>query len=397
MSNSFLPYGRHQIDDDDIEAVVDVLKNGALTCGPKVDAFEQAFAEKIGAKHAVVCSNGTTALHLAVLVAGVAGKVVVPSVTFLSTANVVRMAGADVVFADVCPATGLMTAASLKAALAKSDGNVSAVMPVHLNGQCAEMKEIAAIAKAAGAAVITDCCHALGAEYTGETGGRPGDGQYEDIGCFSLHPVKSIAMGEGGVVTTNNDTFARELRLLRGHGMVREPEEWADSAAGFDADNGDANPWYYEMQALGYNYRATDMQCALGLSQLRKLDRFIARRREIAGLYDKLLGTHSNMVVPIERTNLASSAWHLYPVLIDFARVGKSRAAVMKALAEIGVGTQVHYIPVSDQPYYRNLYGKQDLPGASDYYGKVLSLPIFPAMSDEDVHKVVDALVKVLR
>lgn len=395
MSNSFLPYGRHQIDEDDIAAVVDVLRHGALTCGPKVGEFEAAFAGTIGAAEAIVCSNGTTALHLAAIAAGIGpgDKVVVPAVTFLSTANVVRMCGADVVFADVDADTGLLTADTFEDAIKRAGGAVKAVMPVHLNGQCVDMPVVKAVADRVGAKIITDCCHALGARYHG--GGRPGDGQYEDFACFSLHPVKSIAMGEGGFVTTNDVALARRIRQLRGHDMERDSERWQIAEQGFDSE-GNANPWYYEMAELAYNYRATDMQCALGLSQLRKLEGFVARRAQIAELYDAAFQSFSNTLKPVTRTSLAASAWHLYPALIDFAAVGKERGQVMRELQARGVGTQVHYLPVPWQPYYRDLYGVSELPGAARYYGRVLSLPIFPAMSDEDVARVVAALKEVL-
>lgn len=393
MSDEFLPYGRHQIDEDDITAVVDVLRQGVLTGGPKVEEFEEAFAQAVAAKHAVVCSNGTTALHLAVIAAelGPGDQVVVPAVTFLSTANAVRMVGADVIFADVCPNTGLLTEETLSRALSRCT-NAVAVMPVHLNGQCVEMPELDDIIRKHSLKVITDCCHALGARYA--SGGHPGDGQYEDFGCFSLHPVKSIAMGEGGVVTTADASVAKRLRHLRGHDMRRNPADWK-MPTGF-AEDGRPNPWYYEMHELAYNYRASDMQCALGLSQLGKLKGFVRRRAEIADHYDAALTGLSNSLKPVQRTSLAASAWHLYPVLIDFEAVGLSRAELMRKLHEHGVGTQVHYVPVPWQPYYRELCGEPDFPGAQRYYEAVLSLPIFPGMSNGDVARVVAALKETL-
>jgi len=399
MAETFLPYGRHQIDDDDIAAVVDVLKHGALTCGPKVDAFEAAFSAQVGAPESIVCSNGTTALHLAMmgLDIGPGDAVIVPTVTFLSTANAARMAGADVVFADVCPDTGLLIPDTLEDAFLRSRKPIKAVLPVHLNGQCGDIQSISAICREREVAVVTDCCHALGATYKPPLVGSPGNGQLEDMACFSLHPVKSIAMGEGGVVTTSDTQLAARLRILRSQGMMRDPADWQQADLAFAPSSGDANPWYYEMQELGYNYRATDLQCALGLSQLGKLDGFVARRREIASLYDRQIDARLNSAVPIPRTQAAESAWHLYPVLIDYKGLGKDRAAVMAELAALGVGTQVHYIPVSSQPYYERLYGKQRFAGAERYYERVLSLPIFPAMSDDDVTRVVDCLGKVLR
>ncbi|MBV1900120.1 MAG: UDP-4-amino-4,6-dideoxy-N-acetyl-beta-L-altrosamine transaminase [Kordiimonadaceae bacterium] len=395
MSDDFLPYGRHSLDEDDIAAVVEVLRHGALTCGPQVEKLEKAFAASIGCKHAIVTSNGTTALHLAVLAAGIGpgDTVVVPTVTFLSTANVVHMAGGTVQFADVCPETGVLTAEAFASALTKCTGPVKAVMPVHLTGQACDMAGISKIAAANNISIISDCCHALGADYHG--GGAPGDGQHEIMGCFSLHPVKSIAMGEGGVVTTNDAALAETLYRLRSHDMHKDPAQFARHDLAFDAE-GQANPWYYEMQELGYNYRATDFQCALANSQLKKLPVFVERRRYLAGVYDQLLTGHSNLLRPNVRLPDSLSAWHLYAVQIDFKALGKSRAGVMKALAEKGIGTQVHYIPVHEQPYYQKAYGKQNLPGADKYYQETLSLPLFPAMDDSDPARVVRLLTEIL-
>lgn len=395
MADDFLPYGSHTIDQADIDAVVDVLENGPLTCGPKIAEFEKAFAAYIGVKEAVVCSNGTAALHLAAMAAGLKeGDIaVVPSITFLATANAIRMTGAEVCFADVNPDSGLMTLENFKTAVARSIRKPAAVLPVHMNGQASEMAEIAEFARANDIKIIADCCHALGADYV--AGGKPGDGQFEDFGTFSLHPVKSIAMGEGGVVTTPDATTAKRMRMLRGHAMEKSPDEWKNLDDGIAGD-GNANPWYYEMQMLAYNYRATDIQCALGLSQLRKLPAFITKRRQVAEWYDKYLAGFSNQLKPVDRSLDCLSAWHLYAVQIDFDAVGKDRASVMKELANSNVGTQVHYVPVSKQPYYTARYGQQNLPGAETYYQRALSLPIFPAMEEADVKRVAKALRRAL-
>ncbi|UTW57618.1 UDP-4-amino-4,6-dideoxy-N-acetyl-beta-L-altrosamine transaminase [Kordiimonas sp. SCSIO 12603] len=395
MAANFLPYGRHTIEEDDIEAVVDVMRNGLLTAGPKAAEFEKAFASHIGVKEAVVVSNGTTALHLAVIVAGIGpgDVVVVPAITFLSTANVVEMVGAQVAFADVNPETGLMTLDNFKDAIADANGSVKAVMPVHLTGHSEQMAEINTYAKKLGIKVITDCCHALGAEYIG--GGKPGDGQFEDFGCYSLHPVKSIAMGEGGVVTTNDPEAAEKMRLMRSHDMHRNEESFLHDEMAMDT-SGQANPWYYEMHQLGYNYRATDMQCALGLSQLKKLDSFVGKRRKLALCYDDALKPLGNLIKSNRKSGDCLSAWHLYAVQIDFEAVGVSRATMMKKLSGMGIGTQVHYIPVSSQPYYRKKYGVQNLPGGEEYYSKSLSLPLFPQMEEADIKRVVEALNEVL-
>ena len=412
MSDAFLPYGQHYIDEEDIAAVADLMRSGAmLTSGPEAAKLEDDLTQEIGAAHAVVCSNGTTALHLAALAAGLGpgDQAIVPTVTFLATANVVRMCGADVIFADVNSETGLMDPEHFQDALDKAEGPVKAVFPVHLNGQTTDMRMLSSIAKASGIKIITDCCHALGASYlesgtesgtgsgtgSGTKPGKPGDGTYEDFACYSMHPVKSIAMGEGGAVTTTDSAAADRMRRLRSHDMHRGCNDWErpDLATGIDGDN----PWYYEMREMGYNYRANDLQCVLGRSQLRKLHGFIERRRNLADMYDRHIASHSNRLRPITRSVFSTSAWHLYPVLIDFAALGISRARVMKHLAGVyNIGTQVHYIPVHEQPYYVKRYGRQRLEGARRYYESALSLPIFPAMTEDDVIRVVTALDKTL-
>ena len=398
MSEPPLPYGRHTIEDDDVAAVVRVLRGERLTTGPAVDAFERAFAEAVGAGHAVALSSGTAALHLSALALGLGpgDKVIVPTVTFPATANAARFVGADVVFADVDPDSGLMGARHLRAALAAA-GGAKAVFPVHLNGQCADIEALAVVAAEHGLAVVEDACHALGGRY------RAGDGEWIAIGAcvharmamFSFHPVKTIAMGEGGALTTNDETLARMLREMRSHSMVRDASRFRAPDQAFGGD-GEANPWYYEMQGLGFNYRASDIHCALGSSQLAKLGRFVERRRLLAAAYGRLLAPLAPAVRPIARTQSCDAAWHLYVVLVDFPALGSDRGAVMRRLSDAGIGTQVHYLPVHRQPYYRDLYGAQTLPGADAYYTRALTLPLFPAMQEADVARVVAALGKAL-
>jgi UDP-4-amino-4,6-dideoxy-N-acetyl-beta-L-altrosamine transaminase len=399
LTKKFLPYGRQTIDDDDIKAVVDVLKSDFLTTGPAVDQFEKDLAAKIGVAEAVVCSNGTTALHLAVLCLDLqpGDKVIIPAVTFVATANVVKMTGADVVFADVNPNTGLMEGAHFTEAMVRAGtDDVKAVIPVHLTGQCADLDEINRIAAANDIKVITDCCHALGGTYEfGIKKGNLGDCKMEMMGCFSFHPVKSIAMGEGGAVTTNAPFLANKLRAYRNHGMIKNPDNFENKSMGFDGD-GTPNPWYHEFHEVGYNYRATDMQCALGSSQLKKLDSFIAKRHELANLYRKELTDLAPHVVPISLTEECQSGLHLFVALFDFDALGISRAKTMKALADKGIGSQVHYIPLHLHKLYIDLYGEKSLPGAEGYYAKALSLPLYPAMELEDVTRVVDAIRSVI-
>ncbi len=356
--------------------------------------FEQAFARTVGSAEAVVCANGTAALHLACLAMdlGPGDNVVVPSVTFLATANAVRMTGADVIFADVDPDTGLMTAETFRAALEKDTASIKAVFPVHLNGQSCEMISIKAIADRHGVTIITDCCHALGGEYV--DGGAPGDGKYEVMGCFSLHPVKAVAMGEGGVITTNDSSLANRMRRLRSHDMVRDAECLLDSGLSMDI-KGQPNPWSYEMHDLGYNYRANDIQCALGLSQLGKLEKFANERREIAANYDQLL-SGLNHIKPVAKNGFSVSGWHLYAVLIEFGALSITRSELMKKLKAFNIGTQVHYIPVHQQPYYRSLYGGQDLSGVQGYYSRALSLPIYPRLTPKQQKYTIKTLGDLL-
>ncbi|HEY4113511.1 MAG TPA: UDP-4-amino-4,6-dideoxy-N-acetyl-beta-L-altrosamine transaminase [Rhizomicrobium sp.] len=396
--NSFLPYGRQVIEDDDIAAVTDALRSDYLTTGPYVGRFETALAKIVQAKHAAVCANGTAALHMAAraLNLGPGTKVVVPTITFLATASAPHLNGAEIVFADVDSATGLMTAETLSEAVARG-GRIDAVFNVHLNGQCGDLEAIATIARKHGARIVDDACHAVGTAYVSRDGAiQPiGSNAFCDLSVFSFHPVKTIAMGEGGAVTTNDGDMAKLLVLARNHGMTRDPSEFENSDA-FDED-GAANPWYYELHQPEFNWRANDIQCALGTSQLNKLGRFVARRRALAARYDLLLQDLAPLVRPLARTRACLPAWHLYVARIHFDAAGISRATLTRALSAQGIGTQVHYVPVHRQPYYRKRYGELHLPGADEYYAKALSLPLFASMKDGDVDRVVEALRRALK
>jgi UDP-4-amino-4,6-dideoxy-N-acetyl-beta-L-altrosamine transaminase len=390
----FLPYGRHSLDEDDVAAVCAVLRSQSLTTGPVVAAFEEAFARRVAARFAVTCSSGTAALHLATLALGIDANaaVMVPSVTFVATANAARYVGGQIVFADLDPATGLMREGDLRDALDRAGPQAKAVFPVHLNGQCADMETLAALAAEYDLRVVEDACHALGAEHVAADGTRTSVGscRYSDMAVFSLHPVKAIAMGEGGVITTNDETLHRRLLHLRNHAMVREPQRF-ENAEAFGADGG-PDLCYYEIQELGFNYRASDIHCALGLSQLAKLDGFVARRADLVALYDECLSGLAPLVRPVERVPWCRPAWHLYVVRIDFARAGVSRTALVERLRACGIGTQVHYFPLHRQPYYRRHAPSPKLPGADAYYEQVLSLPLYPAMDNADIERVVGAL-----
>ena len=399
MDRPFLPYGRQLIEDDDIAAVADVLRSDYLTTGPVVDAFEAKLAEIAGARHAISVSSGTAALHVAALAAGLKpGDIaVVPTMTFLATANAALYAGAEVRFADVDPDTGLLTAETFERALAEAGPAARAVLPVHVNGHVADMRAITAVPGAAGLCVIEDACHALGGKHMGPANAMVpvGSNAFADMSIFSFHPVKTVAMGEGGAITTNDDGLADQLRILRNIGMTRDAGRFEVPEQAFDA-GGEVNPWYYEMAALGFNYRASAIHCALGLSQLAKLERFAARRTELMMRYRDRLAALAPVVRPIVQAPDCEPGWHLCVVTVDFAAAGTTRADVMRALQERGVGTQVHYIPVHRQPYYRKRYGDIDLPGGDAYYDKVLSLPLFVSMEDGDVDYVVETLADVL-
>jgi len=397
LASSFLPYGRQSLGDDDIEAVTKVLRSDYLTSGPAVEDFENQIAEVTQAKYAVSCSSGTAALHLTAIVLGLGpgDRVIVPSITFLATVNAVRYVGAEVVFSDVDSGTGLMEPENFEAALAQNGDGVRAVYVVHLAGQCPNMAGIAAIARERNIAIVEDASHALGSVYPGAGGDvQVGQCADSDMAIFSFHPVKTIAMGEGGAITTNDSALAGQLKLMRNHGMSRIGDSFVNKNMAFDAE-GQVNPWYYEMREPGFNYRASDIHCALGCSQLAKLNRFAERRRTLAALYDQALSSLAPKLEPITKTP-GTAVWHLYVVLIDFGLIGVTRANLMRQLSENGIGSQVHYIPVHRQPYYRDRYGETNLPGTDRYYDRCLSLPLFPEMSDSDVERVATALKQVI-
>jgi len=398
----FLPYGHQQIDDSDVAAIEAVLRGDWLTTGPAVAAFEEAFGERVGASFAISCSSGTAALHMAAMALDLehGDAIVVPSLTFLATANSARFVGADVIFADVDADTGLMRPQDLEDAMNRAAAaglRVKAAIPVHINGQCVDLPAIEEIATSRNLSLVEDACHVVGGRYSG------GDGDWIPVGAcrhslmsvFSMHPVKSMTMGEGGVVTTNDELLYARLKRLRNHGIVRDPDMFEHPEMALD-ESGQVNPWYYEMPELGLNYRASDINCALGLSQLAKLDGFVARRKDLVEYYDERVGPLSPLVTRLSRCDHSDPAWHLYVVHIDFKNAGISRSVVMRTMREAGIGTQVHYIPVHMQPYYQRLYGSLELPGAEAYYAGALSLPLFPGMKRADVDRVVDALSTVL-
>jgi UDP-4-amino-4,6-dideoxy-N-acetyl-beta-L-altrosamine transaminase len=386
VNDQFLPYARQVIDDDDIAAVVRVLRSSHLTSGPEIPAFEAALAAAVGAPWAVAVSSGTAALHAACIAAGLGAgdEVIVPAITFVASANCARYVGAEPVFADVAADTGLVEPEAVRQ---RVTGRTRAIVAVHLGGATADLPALGSIAAGANAILIEDAAHALGASRDGVRVGSGGDGSA--MATFSFHPVKHIATGEGGAVTGVDPALRDRLRLARDHGIVRETDGFTAPAPG---------PWYYEQQQLGHNLRLTELQAALGRSQLAKLERFLARRRALAARYSASL-THIEGVVPVVPAVTGEGcAYHLFAVRIDFARRGVSRAEVIRRLRAQGIGTQVHYIPVPSQPYYRARGWSMDgFPGARAYYEQTLSLPMFAGMDDEDVDRVTAALDAALR
>jgi len=399
--DKFLPYAKHHITDRDIEAVVDVLKSDWLTQGPVVPDFESALADYVGADEAVACSHGTAALHLAMMALGLeeGDAVVVPSNTFLATANCARFVGAKVIFADIDPETGLISPESV-AQLLRQDKrrDIKAILPVHFGGQPADLPLLYEMAHGHGARIVDDACHAFGAAYKHEgqkyrMGGNP----HSDMTVFSFHPIKHIAMGEGGAVVTDDPELAESLRLFRCHGVRRN--NFINSDMAFDAE-GVPNSWYYEMDTPGYNFRLTDIQAALGLSQLQRQKELTEARRSIADTYRKLIARtfNENEVVPHAVRENVDHAYHLFTVRIDFENSRLSRAVVMNRLRAAGVGTQVHYIPVHLQPYYRRVSPADpwSMQGTEAYYASTLSLPMYPRLTEKDIERVVEQLAEAL-
>jgi UDP-4-amino-4,6-dideoxy-N-acetyl-beta-L-altrosamine transaminase len=396
QSQPFLPYGRQAIDEEDVAAVGRVLRGDWLTTGPMVDEFEAALAREVGASHAVVCNSGTAALYLAARASCLApgDAVIVPTITFLASASANALAGLEIVFADVDPETGLMTVAHAEEALHRGGDRIKAICPVHLGGRVDDPAALHAFAEARGLAVIEDACHALGTRY-GNTSQQVGGCSHSLAACFSFHPVKSLAMGEGGAVTTNSHELAEHARRLRNHGMTRDPAAMVDETSAFDR-SGEINPWYYEASEISHNFRASDINCALGLSQLKKLGAMLDARRKLMARYQQRLAALAPTVQLVSASAGTAPGWHLCAVLIDFDALGVSRATLMRRLKSVGIGSQVHYIPVHTQPYYRERYGAIDLAGAMSYYRRTLSLPLFSSMTMDDVDRVADALVEQL-
>lgn len=379
VRETLLPYGRQWVEEDDIRAVTDTLRSAWLTTGPRVQEYEAAFAARVGAGCAVAVSSGTAALHAAAFAAGIGpgDEVITTPLTFAASANCVLYQGGRLLFADVQPDTLNIDPQTVEAAITP---RTKAVIAVDYTGQPADLAELLALARRHGLVLIEDAAHALGAIY----GDRP-VGSIADLTTFSTHPVKHITTGEGGMVTTRSEELAQKIRWFRNHGFTTDHRQ--------RAEKGD---WFYEMVALGYNYRLSDLNCALGLSQLAKLEAWLARRREIAGRYN---AAFANMpaVEPLGLRPAREPAWHIYVIRLNLERLRVGRAQVFAALRAENIGVNVHYIPVYWHPYYQGLGYRRGLcPVAEAAYERLLTLPIFPAMSDQDVDDVVEAVLKVV-
>jgi UDP-4-amino-4,6-dideoxy-N-acetyl-beta-L-altrosamine transaminase len=388
-----IPYGKHHIDEDDIQAVVDILRSGFLTQGPFVEIFEKAVAEYVGAKYAVAVSSGTAALHLAALAGGVGPgtSIVTSPITFVASANASRYCGGDVLFADIDPETINMSTVALREVLLQNS-NVKAIIPVHFAGLPCDMMAIKNLADDAGAIVIEDAAHALGATYS--NGKRVGCCENSLMTVFSFHPVKAISAGEGGMITTNDKATYRKLVRLRSHGITKLDDQFELPTEAFTG--GILNPWYYEMQELGFHYRITDIQCALALSQLKKLDSFIARRHELVKNYDHIFSLIKNCR-PAQNKGRDQSGHHLYVLRINFDLINLTRAQFMNKMKEQEIGSQVHYIPVPAQPYYRKLgFNPNNFSNAMEYYEQALTIPLFYDLKNNEQQRVAGVICKLL-
>ncbi|OPD44052.1 UDP-4-amino-4,6-dideoxy-N-acetyl-beta-L-altrosamine transaminase [Bacillus thuringiensis] len=380
VRETYLPYGQQQIDKYDIQAVVDVLKGDFLTTGPMVQQFEEAIAKYVGAKYAVSFSNGTAALHAACYAAGITegDEVITTPMTFVASANCILYQGAKPVFADIDNETYNISPKSIEE---KITNKTKAIIPVHFTGQPVELEAIKKIAKKNDLIIIEDAAHALGATYKNKKIGSIGD-----MTMFSFHPVKHITTGEGGVITTNNPLFYEKLVQFRTHGIERNPQKLLENHG----------PWYYEMQFLGYNYRITDIQAALGLSQLSKLDSFIKIRKKYVDIYSKEFSCLSEIIIP-KQLPQTSSSWHLYIIRLNTKLLKCNRKEFYEALQRENIGVNVHYIPVHLQPFYQKLgYEKGICPQAENVYEEIITLPLFPKMTEADVWDVIQAVRKVL-
>lgn len=376
MKFKTIPYGKQWIGRDGIREVVRVLKTDWITQGPAVEKFERAIAEYCGAKYGVALSSGTAALHAAYAVAGIgpADEMITTPLTFAATANAAVYCGARPVFSDILQDTLNIDPEKIENKITEK---TKAIVPVDFAGHPCDYEEILKIARKYKLLVIEDAAHALGAEYKGRK-----IGSMADMTIFSFHPVKAITTGEGGMVVTNNKKFYEKLKIFRHHGIVKKPEKGG---------------WYYEIENPGYNYRLTDIQCALGLSQFKKLDKFIKRRREIVAKYNKAFKNIKEIIIPAEK-DYVKSAWHIYPIQFCLEKLKTNRKKIFDFFQKEGIGVQVHYLPVHLHPFYRKKFGYKigDFPIAEKYYQRTITLPLFPKMKNKDIGQVIKTVKKAI-
>jgi len=373
-----LPYGHQCIDEKDISEVIKVLQSDWITQGSKVKEFENSITNYTGAKYAVAVSSGTAALHIAAIAAGIKkhDEVITSPITFVASANCILYCGGKPVFVDI---ENTIPNIDPNQIIEKIIKKTKAIIPIDYSGHPSDLKEIYEIAKSKDLTIIEDASHALGAKYRGI---NIGSCRYSDMAIFSFHPVKHITTGEGGMVVTNNNDLYEKLIMLRNHGITKDKKRL----------NRNEGPWYYEQQLLGYNYRITDFQCALGLSQIKKLDRFIKKRRKIVDIYNKELENVELIQLPFEK-EYATSSWHLYYIQI---KKSKDRRYIFEKLRKYNIGCQVHYIPVYFQPYYQKLgYNRCICSNAEKFYKKAISIPIYPSMKSEEINYVIETIQKV--
>jgi UDP-4-amino-4,6-dideoxy-N-acetyl-beta-L-altrosamine transaminase len=395
MNSNIIPYGRHNITNDDIDAVIEVLKSDSLTQGPKISNFELKFAQYIGSRYAVAVANGTAALHLCTLVLGVneGDKVITTPITFSATANCVRYCGGEVVFSDINPETNLLDINKVRLLLESSPaGTYKGIIPVDFAGRAINLEEFRELANEFGLWIIEDACHAPGGYFIDSNGKSQncGNGNYADLAIFSFHPVKHIACGEGGMITTNSEVIYKKLLSLRSHGITKSEHEYSNDiefACGQPSESNNYPGWYMEMQTLGFNYRLTDFQAALGLSQLNRADEGIIHRRKIAEKYFKSF--KNKVFIKRQSGDSQGHAYHLYIIEVE------NRLGLYNYLRLNNVITQIHYIPVHLMPYYKKLGWKEgDMPAAENYYKRCLSLPIYPTLSVKEQDYVINLIYK---
>jgi UDP-4-amino-4,6-dideoxy-N-acetyl-beta-L-altrosamine transaminase len=404
LENKIIPYGKQNINFEDIEFVTQALKSDYVTQGPLVDKFEEELAKYLNVKHVVVVSNGTAALHIAGLALNLkkGDAVIMPAISFVATSNSVLYCGATPVFADIDIKTGNISLESAEKAynIAKQNGlNVKAIYPVHFGGMPCNPNEICNFAKKYNLKIVEDACHAIGSKYRkSPTDEFQMAGSFSDMAIWSFHPVKHITTGEGGAVSTNDTELATNLKLLRSHGITKNSNSFENRNLYFDETTNGVNPWYYEMSALGFNYRLPDILCALGISQLKRLDIFVQKRREIANYYREFLKNIDFIELPPIDNEYSYSSYHLFPILIDFKKIKKSRKLVMEELRENGIGSQVHYMPIPWQNYYQSNpdnYLSTDISNSELFYSKELSIPMFFDLNEIDCQKISNVIRKL--